>query len=68
MTARFVVHESQPWQHPRREFDSLEQAKTWRQGMAPSWGISLRRTTILPVSAAAPTGASGKQALGCRCD
>ncbi len=48
-SVRFVVHEGQPWQHPRREFDHLEEALAWQQETAPGWEIS--RVTATVVSA-----------------
>jgi len=47
-SVRFVVHEGQPWEHPRREFDHLEEAQAWQQETAPNWGISRVTSTIVP--------------------
>jgi hypothetical protein len=47
-SVRFVVHEGQPWQPPRREFDHLEEAQAWQQEMAPNWEISRVTTQIVP--------------------
>jgi hypothetical protein len=47
-STRFVVHQGQPWQHPRREFERLEDARVWRQETAPSWEISRITTRSLP--------------------
>jgi hypothetical protein len=48
-SVRFVVHQGQPWEHPRREFDHLEEAQAWQQQAAPSWEISRVTATIVPV-------------------
>jgi hypothetical protein len=48
-SVRFVVHLGQPWEHPRREFDHLEEAQAWQRETAPSWEISRVTATIVPV-------------------
>jgi len=47
-SVRFVVHQGQPWQHPRREFDHLEEAQAWHQEAAPGWVISRVTATVVP--------------------
>ena len=38
---RFVVHEFDPWDGPRKEFDHLNDAVAWQEEAAPNWGITM---------------------------